>query len=323
MIRRHRTSSRPSARFALLQVACAAAALAGCGGGGAPDAAGTGTVPTAKVQAVLQTYITDNLATDYSKVWVSIRKITAVDAAGAEVTLLDATAAPVVVNHSSLASVGQFLSTVSIPAGVYGEVRVTLDNSVQLVSLDGATTISAKLTATGTEFVVHVRNLDLDTAANGQLVLDFNLARFTYDPATGLVTPTIEAPKPSDAFGKFVRQQAEVHGTVKSVDTVAQTLVIDDARLGSGIVVSLATDAVILDAYQLLAAREGVFCEAASAASVAGLLQAHAEGRIPQGSRIVCTLTGNGLKDPDTALARAPVPTKLAAEYDALARAIS
>ena len=246
MIRRHRTSSRPSARFALLQVACAAAALAGCGGG-APDAAGTGTVPTAKVQAVLQTYITDNLATDYSKVWVSIRKITAVDAAGAEVTLLDATAAPVVVNLSSLASVGQFLSTVSIPAGVYGEVRVTLDNSVQLVSLDGATTISAKLTATGTEFVVHVRNLDLDTAANGQLVLDFNLARFTYDPATGLVTPTIEAPKPSDAFGKFVRQQAEVHGTVKSVDTVAQTLVIDDARLGSGIVVSLATDAVILD----------------------------------------------------------------------------
>ena len=246
MIRRYRNSSRPSARLALLQVACAVAALAGCGGGG-PGASATGTAPTAKAQAVLQTYITDNLATDYSKVWVSIRKITAVDAAGAEVTLLDATAAPVVVNLSSLASVGQFLSTVSLPAGVYGEVRVTLGNSVQLVSLDGATTIAAKLTATGTEFVVHVRNIDLDTAANGQLVLDFNLARFTYDPATGLVTPTIEAPKPGDAFGKFVRQQAEVHGTVKSVDTVAQTLVIDDARLGSGIVVSLAADAVILD----------------------------------------------------------------------------
>ncbi len=246
MIRRHRTSSRPSARLALLQVACAVAALAGCGGGG-PDMSGTGTGGTAQTQSVLQTYITDNLATDYSKVWVSIRKITAVDASGTEVTLLDATAAPVVVNLSSLASVGQFLSTVKIPAGVYGEVRVTLDNSVQLVSLDGATTITAKLTATGTEFVVHVRNIDLDTAANGQLVLDFNLARFTYDPLTGLVTPTIEAPKPSDAFGKFVRQQAEVHGTVKSVDTTAQTLVIDDARLGSGIVVSLATDAVILD----------------------------------------------------------------------------
>ena len=246
MNRRQRTRSRPPARLVLLQLAFAAAALAGCGGGGI-DTSGTGAGSTAGAQAVLQTYITDNLATDYSKVWVSIRKITAVDAAGAEVTLLDATAAPIVVNLSSLASVGQFLSTVKIPAGIYGEVRVTLDNSVQLVSLDGATTIAAKLTAIGTEFVVHVRNIDLDTAANGQLVLDFNLARFTYDPVTGLVTPTIEAPKTSDAFGKFVRQQAEVNGTVKSVDTVAQTLVVDDARLGAGIVVSLATDAVVLD----------------------------------------------------------------------------
>ncbi len=245
MIRHQRTRSRPSARLVLLQVACAAAALAGCGGGS--DTSGVGAGPTAGAQSVLQTYITDNLATDYSKVWVSIRKITALDASGAEVTLLDATASPVVVNLSSLASVGQFLSTVSIPAGVYGEVRVTLDNSVQLVSLDGATTITAKLTATGTEYVVRVRNLNFDTAANGQLVLDFNLARFTYDPATGLVTPTIETPKPSDAFGKFVRQQAEVNGTVKSVDTVAQTLVVDDPRLGSGIVVSLADDTVVLD----------------------------------------------------------------------------
>jgi threonine synthase len=94
------------------------------------------------------------------------------------------------------------------------------------------------------------------------------------------------------------------------------------AREESGGHIGMCTDAVLLDAYQLLASREGVFCEVASAASVAGLLQAHAEGRIPQGSRIVCTLTGNGLKDPDTALARAPAPTKLAAEYDALARAM-
>ncbi|MEJ7788342.1 MAG: threonine synthase [Thermoleophilaceae bacterium] len=59
------------------------------------------------------------------------------------------------------------------------------------------------------------------------------------------------------------------------------------------------SDEQILDAYALLAAREGVFCEPASAASVAGLLANGAEGRV------VCVLTGNGLKDPQTAMNRA------------------
>jgi threonine synthase len=59
------------------------------------------------------------------------------------------------------------------------------------------------------------------------------------------------------------------------------------------------TDEEILDAYSLLGAREGVFCEPASAASVAGLLKYGAEGRV------VCVLTGHGLKDPQTAMGRA------------------
>jgi threonine synthase len=59
------------------------------------------------------------------------------------------------------------------------------------------------------------------------------------------------------------------------------------------------SDAEILDAYMLLGAREGVFCEPASAAAVAGLLKYGAEGRV------VCVLTGHGLKDPQTAMNRA------------------
>jgi threonine synthase len=59
------------------------------------------------------------------------------------------------------------------------------------------------------------------------------------------------------------------------------------------------TDDQILEAYDLLASREGVFCEPASAASVAGLLANGAEGRV------VCVLTGHGLKDPQTAMNRA------------------
>jgi threonine synthase len=60
-------------------------------------------------------------------------------------------------------------------------------------------------------------------------------------------------------------------------------------------------DEVILEAYRLLAQQEGVFCEPASAASVAALLVAARDGLVAPGSRVVCVLTGHGLKDPDTA----------------------
>ncbi len=72
--------------------------------------------------------------------------------------------------------------------------------------------------------------------------------------------------------------------------------------------IAAVTDEQILDAYRLLASREGVFCEPASAASVAGILT-HGlqvvEGDSPPES-VVCVLTGHGLKDPDTALGKAP-----------------
>src|SRR5690606_37979131 len=62
------------------------------------------------------------------------------------------------------------------------------------------------------------------------------------------------------------------------------------------------SDEDILAAQKLLAQREGVFCEPASAASIGGAMRDIKTGRIPEGSTVVCTLTGNGLKDPDTAI---------------------
>lgn len=64
------------------------------------------------------------------------------------------------------------------------------------------------------------------------------------------------------------------------------------------------TDAEILAAQKLLAQKEGVFCEPASAASLGGAMRDILSGKIPEGSTVVCTLTGNGLKDPDTAIAQ-------------------
>src|ERR1700712_5604653 len=117
---------RLSTAILALQLAFASTLLAACGGGGSDVAASPGAGTSGAQSVPLQTYITDNLATEYTKVWVSIEKITAVDVAGAEVTLLDATGAPAVVNLSSLASVGHLIATADVKAGVYTEVRVTL-----------------------------------------------------------------------------------------------------------------------------------------------------------------------------------------------------
>ena len=76
----------------------------------------------------------------------------------------------------------------------------------------------------------------------------------------------------------------------------------ENARNESKGKIGCVTDEKIIEAYKMLASTEGILCEPASAASVAGLIQAHSEGLVEQGTDIVCVLTGNGLKDPDNAI---------------------
>jgi threonine synthase len=84
------------------------------------------------------------------------------------------------------------------------------------------------------------------------------------------------------------------------------------------------TDDKILAAQKMLASREGIFCEPASAASLAGALKDITSGKIPEGSKIVCTLTGNGLKDPDIAITQCAddQPVAVEATLDSVKRAI-
>jgi threonine synthase len=95
------------------------------------------------------------------------------------------------------------------------------------------------------------------------------------------------------------------------------------ARDQSGGLIDKVTDREILAAYRVLARDEAVFGELGSSASVAGLLAAAADGRIPTGSRVVATITGNGLKDPDWAVSAAPAPVTIPAEPAAAAAALS
>lgn len=94
----------------------------------------------------------------------------------------------------------------------------------------------------------------------------------------------------------------------------------EQARDESGGVIEAVSDEEILAAYHLLASHEGLFCEPASAASVAGVIKKHAAGQLDQGQTIVCTLTGNGLKDPQWALDSAADPVVVPVDADAAAR---
>jgi threonine synthase len=119
-----------------------------------------------------------------------------------------------------------------------------------------------------------------------------------------------------------------VHGApVAHPETVASAIRIGnparweeamDAMTGSGGAVRAVTDAQILDAYRFLARSEGIFCEPASAASVAGLLAHGADGA----RRVVCVLTGHGLKDPQVALEQAGAVVTCAPELAALEEAV-
>jgi threonine synthase len=119
-----------------------------------------------------------------------------------------------------------------------------------------------------------------------------------------------------------------VHGApVASPETVASAIRIGnparweeamDAMSASHGAIRAVSDEQILDAYRFLAASEGVFCEPASAAGVAGLLAVGAEGA----RRVVCVLTGHGLKDPQTALGQAGSVVPCEPDIGAVERAV-
>ena len=98
---------------------------------------------------------------------------------------------------------------------------------------------------------------------------------------------------------------------IKNPETIATAIRIgnpaswkkaEQARDESGGIIDMVSDKEILEAYKLIASMEGVFCEPASAASIAGLIKINLRGYFKPDAFIVCTLTGHGLKDPDTAL---------------------
>ncbi len=101
--------------------------------------------------------------------------------------------------------------------------------------------------------------------------------------------------------GAIVEKPETVATAIRIGNPASWQLAVDAIHSTNGLIDAV-TDDEILDAQRFLARKEGVFAEPASAASVAGLLKKGREGQLEKGAKVVCVLTGNGLKDPDTAV---------------------
>ena len=121
---------------------------------------------------------------------------------------------------------------------------------------------------------------------------------------------------------KRVIKRPETVATAIKIGNPASWKCAEAARDESGGLIDLVSDKEIISAYKFLAAKEGIFVEPASAASVAGLLKLAKKGFFKHEAQIVCVLTGHGLKDPDRAIATIKKPKVLPANLGAVAKEI-
>jgi threonine synthase len=111
----------------------------------------------------------------------------------------------------------------------------------------------------------------------------------------------------------YVIEKPETIATAIRIGNPASWKKAEEARDESGGVIDIVSDKEILFAYKLIAELEGIFCEPASAASIAGVIKKNKEGMFQEGDTIVCTLTGHGLKDPENAIKVSEKPVTLPA----------
>lgn len=120
-------------------------------------------------------------------------------------------------------------------------------------------------------------------------------------------------------LGHIVEDPQTVATAIRIGNPASWQAALNAVKESSGAIDSV-TDEEILQAYRMLAATEGVFCEPSSAASVAGLTKLSKQGGLREGETVVCTLTGHGLKDADTAISVSAQPKTVRATREDVAR---
>ena len=123
-------------------------------------------------------------------------------------------------------------------------------------------------------------------------------------------------------LGRVVENPQTVATAIRIGNPASWQAAVDATKESSGAIDSV-TDEEILQAYTAVAGTEGVFCEPASAASVAGLIKLSRQGALRDGETVVCTLTGHGLKDADTAISISIKPATVQATTEDVARLLN
>lgn len=123
-------------------------------------------------------------------------------------------------------------------------------------------------------------------------------------------------------LGQIVEEPQTVATAIRIGNPASWKSALQTVEESSGMI-DMVTDEDILTAYALVAAEEGVFCEPASAASVAGVVKMSRAGLLKEGETIVCTLTGHGLKDADTAISISRQPQTVKATREDVARLLN
>ena len=120
-------------------------------------------------------------------------------------------------------------------------------------------------------------------------------------------------------LGQVVENPQTVATAIRIGNPASWDAAVRAMKESSGLIDAV-TDEEILQAYAAVAGTEGVFCEPASAASVAGVTKLSRQGGLREGETVVCTLTGHGLKDADTAISVSVKPKTVKATTEEVAR---
>ncbi|HSA85506.1 MAG TPA: threonine synthase [Nitrospira sp.] len=123
-------------------------------------------------------------------------------------------------------------------------------------------------------------------------------------------------------LGRVVEQPQTIATAIRIGNPASWSTALRAVEESAG-AIDMVTDEEILQAYTAVASTEGVFCEPASAASVAGVVKLHRTNILREGETVVCTLTGHGLKDADTAISVSKQPMTVRATREDVARLLS
>ena len=213
---------------------------------------------------------------------------------------------------------GNFVASFELARGLAERYPVTLVNSVNPNRLQGQKTCAFEIVdALGRAPDVHC--VPVGNAGN----ISSHWIGYSEYLADGVIhePPRLFGFEASGAaplvLGRPVKEPHTIATAIRIGNPASWDLAIAAASESEGAIMAV-TDRDILDAYRRVA-REGLFAEPASAASVAGLLHLLNEGRLPHGGTVVCVLTGHGLKDPEWAVSGAAVPTTVPVDADAVA----